>query len=523
MTAAKTSPSLAWHRMTLFADGAVEGRFHVAAHTDAHTDASTDAWADAWADAAPDCGYAHLSPAGLVLVIEPSLLSLGMHGGHSPDSTDSTDGHGGSAVPVPAAPAPAAPAPAATPPIDTPPLRMLASAVPSRWRPVARELVRFRNRFVSDAAAHVPLDLLDRDEQGRLLKTSSPIEMCRWPTSLSDSSRQRRVVESVDGIVRLQVDAHMQTFVVRYPALVDTPPLDADQQHPSSLTRRRQPLFTYTQMEQSHPVRHPPLWCRPALALLGLCDPMPAAAHAVQLPYTAVWIPQTQPALSHPSNAAFNPSHAAHADPSCPKPVSVVATRSGVFRVLRHHPTAAMEVQVLLHADPSVCLCTNDEFTFISLHTAPTASAATVAEHDDAAGETMVYKMFDPPPVAHHPQSGAVLPLHAVIRECLDIYYNTTKCETALWTPKSRAIADQHPLADAGTVVETVEVPGLGHFTAFGDGRVRVAFDDRVVLELDAKASGFTSSTPRQGLCTVIDRYGDEVVVRAERPVGFVK
>jgi hypothetical protein len=59
-------------------------------------------------------------------------------------------------------------------------------------------------------------------------------------------------------------------------------------------------------------------------------------------------------------------------------------------------------------------------------------------------------------------------------------------------------------------VTEDQEVPGVGHFTAYADGRVRVLFADRTILSLDAD----------RGQARLILPDGSRQDVPASRPLG---
>lgn len=59
-------------------------------------------------------------------------------------------------------------------------------------------------------------------------------------------------------------------------------------------------------------------------------------------------------------------------------------------------------------------------------------------------------------------------------------------------------------------VAEDQEVPGVGHFTAYADGRVRVLFSDRTILSLDAGRSWARLILPD----------GSRQEVPASRPLG---
>ena len=62
----------------------------------------------------------------------------------------------------------------------------------------------------------------------------------------------------------------------------------------------------------------------------------------------------------------------------------------------------------------------------------------------------------------------------------------------------------------ASVVVDRSHVPGVGVCTAYADGRVRIMFEDRVMLEIDAPALRVRG----------VSATGEQINVTTHAPVG---
>lgn len=82
---------------------------------------------------------------------------------------------------------------------------------------------------------------------------------------------------------------------------------------------------------------------------------------------------------------------------------------------------------------------------------------------------------------------------------------------------RSTGLLQHHPQLSMD-VVEDQEVPGVGHFTAYADGRVRVVFEDRTILSLTTAAAAGGGSGVQQVQLILPD--GSKQQVAASRPVG---
>lgn len=86
----------------------------------------------------------------------------------------------------------------------------------------------------------------------------------------------------------------------------------------------------------------------------------------------------------------------------------------------------------------------------------------------------------------------------------------TKQCATeeSLRTCKE-LMAESRPIV-SNSVLEEHRADGLGTFTAYEDGRVRVCFDDRTLLNMDASRSN----------CSIILSTGKQISVRVDMPIG---
>jgi hypothetical protein len=142
---------------------------------------------------------------------------------------------------------------------------------------------------------------------------------------------------------------------------------------------------------------------------------------------------------------------------------------------------------IIINKDQAV-FKSDDNFKFLSL----------------LCNETQVYQTDANLPVSINSDNGAVYPLPEIILDGLGVYQNvchflSTKRETINETKFS------------GELQNSVTVPGVGEFLRFKDGRVRVFFTDRTILEINV----------RDRIAMVFDKYGETVRVRLDKIVVY--
>ncbi|XJO71529.1 hypothetical protein BDV3_001024 [Batrachochytrium dendrobatidis] len=449
--------------------------------------------------------HAHLSPPGVVLVIESIL-----HVQHQPTSVDSHQSQ------------------------RTLLFRGLVSAAPLRFDFIARRIIQFKNKFCP--LPYLPFHLLDESEKSLIKMYSSPLQFCRWPTALPESQDSRQspnkhisletpisldstphytlrcpnvlTVQTVDRLAQLTLDSHLYSFRVTFPALVDV--LDgASQPSVTPICKK----YSYLPITQSYSIYDYPDWCKPALDLL-LQRPDNDSKHQSGLSdfrkYTPVQFPTAAPgsiSLSATLNSQFLPcadtTQTKHADSAV-----VLQTKEATFRVF---PTLSstrgdsnFRVFVVWEDDGTLFL-TDDQLEFMYM-----------LDYESAC-ESQTFVINSPPPVARHPVSKQVYPLQSIISTCIDLYYNMLKFDCPVQDVNHvNPLKSENSLKLSSVVHETVSVPHLGMFTSYLDGRVSVLFVDRSMLEMRYNPANST------GICKILSSDGETVIVRLERPLGYI-
>nr|KAJ3417704.1 hypothetical protein HK105_000898 [Polyrhizophydium stewartii] len=329
-------------------------------------------------------------------------------------------------------------------------------------------------------------------------------------------------VAAIDGAAQIELAPHRQTFTLRMPA-------------PGAAVLAAAPPTAYV-----YPVQRPPAACRHPLRLLlnqFVTDPdsvpLPAGP---RLPYVAVHLPGLPAAPSAAESTRFipappcisprMPSVAPVSDAiiraSRERPISTLWTPEATYFVVRKQPDPVLgdsglsapllfEIEALWHDDGAL-IRTNDSFTFAYLF-------PPVLPKSGCDPDPLVYRIADAPHDAIDPDSGKTYPIKRILAECLDLYYTASRLHlagslantqgTELHKPKPRP-------AFSASIAERVVVPGSGDFCAFGDRRVRVAFDDRTIAEIHCPPD-----TVAGGQCSILDQHGQSHVLRTDRPVGF--
>lgn len=150
-----------------------------------------------------------------------------------------------------------------------------------------------------------------------------------------------------------------------------------------------------------------------------------------------------------------------------------------------------IQIEIKIHND-SVIFRTDREFQFIELF---------------VDGDTEMYPIRNPLPSVTHPTTGADYPLVEICSESTFLYQRQHSLSTFACLKASAP----RKYCNLSAIIKSITVPELGIFQSFSDGRIKVAFEDRTILEIDANSS----------IAKVFDSGGDVTLVRLDRVVAY--
>ena len=229
-------------------------------------------------------------------------------------------------------------------------------------------------------------------------KANAISDYYRWPKTNSTSTADpTRGIKTVDGSASLTLDAHCQTCRITFLTVVDCISDDSNSRNAtptvSNASQSKPSVYRLMPIEQIYSVNAVPECFK--VPLNSLLNRTQVAVANDERQYTTSSKQHSTSRLSDPTNWRFNPSHRTNFDNDNPKPIQVMMTDIGVFRVIPVNAIddgVGFEIEVMLHEDRTV-LRTNQDFTFITLF----------ANEEVQIAEPQLYPILQPPPFARNP------------------------------------------------------------------------------------------------------------------------
>jgi hypothetical protein len=376
----------------------------------------------------------------------------------------------------------------------------------------------------------------------------TPIHHARWPVRWEESSPtnghkinstelKTYTITSVDNFVSLHLHApHCLTYTVSFPVQVA---LGNAQEFPVEDVPKEQAPLHYTFLTQCGVVANAPSWLNHPLSLLlhalrPHIDWPKAGGHALPVPgflreysqfcpSSAGYITSPLPLsnqhtrMSNTANALFSP--ALHLPILCMWQADLDLLFRLVLFPLRpeqddscpfFHPTPTTLLLVYCQAPDRQLFVYDGEYL-------------SSVEVGDAAGLT--FRSDVVPKQGCHPRTGITYHLRPMVEGCLMLYVRAVQSlslvEGALRCGNSASPSRVSPTTRhvaASSVLEHLDIPDVGQFTAYADGRVCAVFEDRTVLKIWTLSPAHP--TPRDQV-DILDAAGQSHTLRMARPIEF--
>ena len=436
-------------------------------------------------------------------------------------------------------------------------VRYLTSSLPAEFKKMAIRLMDFRTKIMGENL-YYPDNLLSAERADAVFQRKDPLVVARFslPIELSfqpatSTAEFPSCIQffSMDKLVHISIPCHLQFFRVSFPIKVlETDPNPTDKS-----------VMSYTVITQLHPTQDPPrYWVYPLL--LALQSLFQAKEHQQAYPdlegfigrlesltlqyrlldmksvsssiynnaqqqqiqdatefdlmpdvvctqdHATIRLPRFNYQESLPSHAS-NTSFRGHTElNSFAKADAIRAFECdlGFFRALVFNQDT-VEIQIIL-SDQTVIQTTPD-FKFLRVWMAGSWVEEMLLVE-------MVMQLMGP--YQNH-QTGASYEFREIVTLALSLYQNVhsnmlaTFSEQALHLPLQPISTDTPSFSSA--IKRLMDVPDVGEFVYYIDGRSKCRFVDRTIIELPKILNG--------GLATILDQAGAKFQVRISNPVGF--
>jgi len=345
------------------------------------------------------------------------------------------------------------------------------------------QVIHIRNRYVSPI--RIPTFMRKNSKASKVSMT--PAAEPTW-TQQCQRNIRNQTITSQDGCTTLALHRNGQQFTVTF---LETLRKEVQVTNCGDTLQ----LYHHQQMTQIHSTRnHDQRWTFPLRLLRG---------HEALTPISARLTP-TQPSESLQTSMAklsakmLEAISYFHCSPRGYPPAQLVVVEWTPQRVHRVFNAPQFSVESFVAADESYLLC-DAERQFL---------------HHYVGDKEFVYSAKAIPPIAPSAKQEASYDLRGAAESALALLSNAVAAnrERRQQTPEEKT-TKKRPMSHR--VKQTHVDPRVGEFTCYDDGRVKVRFSDRTLLELNADAM----------TCAIITRFGEQLTrVDCRRPATvFVK
>jgi hypothetical protein len=439
--------------------------------------------------------------------------------------------------------------------------RYLTCALPGEYKTLAIRLMDFRTKNLAENL-YYPDNLLSAERADAIFHRKEQLLIARFPLPLSLSFQPASAIESpgyiklfsMDKLVQLSIPYHLQFFKVTFPIKVpETDPTDKS-------------LLSYTSITQIHPTQDPPrYWVYPILlafqslrqsedhqymyedleylisrlthlslqyrlldtkrvSMMSTYDnpheqDIQDATEFDLMPDVVRTLHHLTLRLPHFNHHESLPSHASntnfrgHSDLNGFAKADAIRAFEcdlGCFRAIIVNRDT-VEIQIIL-SDETV-IQTMADFKFLRLWPAGSWK-------EEMLLVDMVMHLMGPY-TNHH--TGASYPLREIVTLALSLYQNAHSNMLAYFSdpvtdssslPTPTSIKGGTPYSSFSSAIKSsINIPDVGEFVYYADGRCKCRFVDRTIIELPKSLNG--------ELASILDQSGANFKVRISNPVGF--